>query len=57
MALSTQETDIFLKMIQNIKQTFSEEDEDEKSVMASLDHIAAKIMEVQVSAWWVFGSR
>ena len=51
MALSTQETDIFLKMIQNFKQTFNEEDEDEKSVIASLDHIAVKLVEVQVSAW------
>jgi hypothetical protein len=48
--LTTQETDMFLQMIENFKQTLSEEDEDEKSVVASLDHVAAKLAEVQVSA-------
>jgi hypothetical protein len=39
-------------MIENFKQALSEEDEDEKSVIASLDHwhVAAKLVEVQVSA-------
>jgi hypothetical protein len=49
--LTTQETDIFLQMIENFKQALSEEDEDEKSVIASLDHVAAKLTEVQVSAF------
>ena len=49
--LTTQETDIFLQMIENFKQALSEEDEDEKSVIASLDHVAAKLAEVQVSTF------
>jgi len=48
--LTTQETDMFLQMIENFKQALSEEDEDEKSVIASLDHVAAKLAEVQVGA-------
>ena len=48
--LTTQETDMFLKTIENFKQALSEEDEDEKSVIASLDHVTAKLAEVQVSA-------
>ena len=48
--LTTQETDIFLKMIENFKQALSEEDEDEESVIASLDQVAAKLAEVEVSA-------
>ena len=49
--LTTQETDMFLRMVENFKQALSEEDEDEKSVIASLDHVAAKLAEVQVSAF------
>jgi hypothetical protein len=45
--LTTQETDI-LQMIENFKQGLSKEDEN--SVIASLDHVAAKLAEVQVSA-------
>ena len=41
---------MFLKMIENFKQALSEEDEDKKSVIASLDHVTAKLAEVQVSA-------
>lgn len=48
--LTTQETNIFLQMIENFKQALSEEDEVEKSVIASLNHVAAKLAEVQVSA-------
>ncbi len=48
--LTTQETGTFLQMIENFKQALSEEDEDGKSVIASLDHAAAKLAEVQVSA-------
>jgi len=48
--LTTQETDMFLQMIENFKQALSEEDEDGKLVIASLDHVAAKLAEVQVSA-------
>jgi hypothetical protein len=44
--LTTQETDLFLKMIENFKQDLSEEDEDEKSVIASLDHVATKLAQV-----------
>ena len=40
---------MFLQMIESFKQALSEEDEDEKSVIASLDHVAAKLAEVQVS--------
>lgn len=47
--LTTQETNMFLEMITNFKQTLSEEDDDEKSVIASLDHVATKLAEVQVS--------
>lgn len=47
--LTTQETNMFLEMITNFKQTLSEEDDDEKSVIASLDHVATKLTEVQVS--------
>ena len=48
--LTVQETDLFLKMIDNFKQDLSEEDEDEKSVIASLDHVATKLAQVQVSS-------
>ena len=48
--LTTQETEMFLQMIENFKQALSEDDDDEKSVIASLDHVAAKLGEVQVSA-------
>jgi len=41
---------MFLQMIENFKQALSEEDEDEKSVITSLDHVAAKLVEVQASA-------
>ena len=51
--LTTQEAGMFLQMIENFKQGLSEEDEDEKSVIASLDHVAAKISEVQVSVYAV----
>ena len=47
--LTTQETDMFLKMIENFKHALSEDEEDEKSVITSLDHVAAKLAEVQVS--------
>jgi hypothetical protein len=56
--LSSQEVDLFLKMIENFKGGLNEEDEEEKSVIASLDHVVAKIVQVQVSAalfsdlWW-----
>ena len=40
----------FLQTIENFRQAFSEEDEDEKSVITSLDHVAAKLAEVQGSA-------
>jgi hypothetical protein len=46
--ISSQEVDLFLRMIENFKGGLSEEDEDEKSVIASLEHVAAKIMQVQV---------
>jgi hypothetical protein len=55
--LSSQEVE-FLKTIENFKGGLNEEDEDEKSVIASLDHVVAKITQVQVSAalfsdlWW-----
>jgi hypothetical protein len=48
--LTTQETDMFLQMIETFKQALSEEDEDEKSVIASLDHVAAKLALGNVSA-------
>jgi hypothetical protein len=51
--LATQEAGMFLQMIENFKQSLSEEDEGEKSVIASLDHVAAKISEVQVSVYAV----
>ena len=40
--LTTQETGIFLQMIENFKQALTEEDQDEKSLITSLDHVAAK---------------
>ena len=44
-----QETDMFLKKIEDFKQALSDEDEEEKSVIASLNHIAVKLTEVPVS--------
>ena len=46
--LTTQETNLFLDMIKSLKETLSEEDDDEKTVIASLDHVAAKLAQVQV---------
>lgn len=45
--LSSQEVDLFLKIIENFKGGLNEEDEEEKSVIASLDHVVAKIVQVQ----------
>ena len=36
-------------MIENLKQELSEEDDDERSVIASLAHVAVKLQQVQVS--------
>ena len=47
--LTTQETNLFLQMIENFKQELSEEDDDERSVIASLAHVATKLQQVQVS--------
>ena len=41
--LSSQEVDLFLKMIENFKGGLNEAGEDEKSVITSLDHVVAKI--------------
>jgi hypothetical protein len=48
--LTSQETNLFLKMIDEFKEGLDEEDDDEKSVIASLNHVAAKLMEVHVSS-------
>ncbi|KAF8802040.1 hypothetical protein BYT27DRAFT_7197515 [Phlegmacium glaucopus] len=48
--LSAQESDRFLHIIQTFKQGLSEEYEAEKSVVASLDHVAAKLAQAQASA-------
>lgn len=47
--LTTQETSLFLRLIENFKQDLSEEDDDEISVIASLDHVVAKLQEIHVS--------
>jgi hypothetical protein len=36
-------------MVENFKLSLSDDDEVEKSVIASLDHVAAKLAEVQAS--------
>ena len=43
---TAQETEMFLQLIEKYKQTLSEEDEDEKSVIASLGRLAATLTEV-----------
>lgn len=47
--LTTQETNLFLQMIENFKQELSEEDDDERSVISSLAHVAMKLQQVKVS--------
>lgn len=42
--LTTQETGILLDAIKTFKQTLSEKDEKDKSVITSLNHIAAKLV-------------
>ena len=44
-----QEVDLFLKTIENFKRGLNEEDEDEKSVISSLDHVVAKITQVSAA--------
>ena len=47
--LNTQEINLFLQMIENFKQELSEEDDDERSVISSLAHVATKLQQVQVN--------
>jgi hypothetical protein len=48
--LTTQETGMFLQMVEDFKQKLSREDEDEKVFIASLNYAATKIAKVQVCA-------
>jgi hypothetical protein len=46
--LTTQETEWFLSTLSKFKEDLDEEDEDGKSVIASLEHVMAKLQVVTV---------
>jgi hypothetical protein len=48
--LTTQETGTFLHMVENFKQILSNDEDNEKSFIASLEHAATKIAPGVVSA-------
>ena len=54
--LTTQETGILLDAIKTFKQTLSEKDEKDKSVITSLNHIAAKLVvsALLLNDFWYF---
>ena len=54
--LPSQETEIFLQKINNFKNDLSEDDEKEKSVIGSLEHVVMKLQSVKVSSWELFFS-
>jgi hypothetical protein len=47
--LTSQETEIFIQMINKFKNDLAEDDEEEKSVIGALEHVMMKLQTVNVS--------